>query len=85
MDSNLPMPPAGLVVAAHGGRFLHALRSALAQSGLAIWRALEEEGRRRALRELELLHDGWRFTDPARAKVVREARTFLLSSNVPHR
>jgi len=85
MDSKLPMPPAGLAVPAQAGRFLRALRSKLAQSGRAIWRALEEQGRLRALRELELLHDGWRFSDPARARVVRDARASLLSSNVPHR
>jgi len=85
MDSNLLMPPAGLVVPAPAGRFFRALRSALALSGLAIWRALEEQGRLLALRELELLHDDWRVSDPARAEVVRDARAFLLSSNVPHR
>jgi len=85
MDSKLLMPSSGIVVPAPMGRFLDALQSALARSGLAIWRALEEQGRLRALRELDRLHAGWRFSDPARARVVREARSFLLSQNVPHR
>ena len=38
-----------------------------------------------ALRELEWLHAGWRFSDPERARVVRQARAFLLSQNVPRR
>jgi CelD/BcsL family acetyltransferase involved in cellulose biosynthesis len=85
MDSKLLMPSAGIVVPAPMGRFLTALRSAIARSGRAIWRALEEQGRLRALRELEWLHAGWRFSDPERARVVRQARAFLLSQNVPHR
>jgi len=84
MDSKLPLPPAGLVIPAQAGRALRALRSALARSGLAIWRALEEQGRLRAVQQLEL-HLGWRFSDSERDRVVREARAFLLSQDVPHR
>jgi len=84
MDSKLLMPSAGIVVPAPMGRFLTALRSAIARSGRAIWRALEEQGRLRAVQQLEL-HLGWRFSDSERDRVVREARAFLLSQDVPHR
>ena len=82
MDSKLLMPSAGIVVPVPARRFLRALRSALARGGRALWHALEEQGRLRALRELELRHDGWQLSDPARARVIREARAFLLSKNV---
>jgi hypothetical protein len=85
MDSKLPLPPAVIVVPAPVHRFLRALGSALARGGLAIWRALEEQGRLRALREIELRYDGWQVSDPGRARVVGEARAFLLSQNASDR
>jgi len=85
MDSKLFLPTAGVVDPAPVRRFLRALRSALARGGLAIWRALEAQGRLRALRELELRHEGWQFSDPELARVVRKARAFLLSQSVPDR
>jgi hypothetical protein len=85
MNSNLLAPSLGIVVSARLAGLLRALRSALAGSGRAVWRALEQEGRLRAVRELDLLHAGWRFTDPARARVAREARASLVSEEVGDR
>ena len=85
MDSKLLLPPAGIVVPAPVRRFLRALRSALARGGLAIWRALEEQGRLRALRELELRYDGWQVQRSGARRVVGEARAFLLSQNASDR
>jgi hypothetical protein len=56
-----------------------AARSAqgLSSLGLTVWRALEEVGRSRAARELQLIAQRHEFSDPARAEEIRAAIHFI--------
>lgn len=64
-------PPA--VAAPRGAEW--AARATIAVQGAcgALWRALEESGRRRAARELRRLADLWEPSDPELARTLRAA------------
>jgi hypothetical protein len=64
---------------------LAGLTASLRRAGLAVWRALEESGHARAMRELRNLHDRWEVSDPGRAKQMSDAGAFLIAQDAQRR
>lgn len=69
--------PVFSALAALGGSRDSILAVAGARSLRALWRVLESQGRRRAIRELRSIADGCESYDPARAQRMRECAAFL--------
>jgi hypothetical protein len=83
MSTTSVLPASSVARVAPAIRLATTVRERFRRAAVALWTSLEACGNARALRELRSLHDRWEFSDPARARHVRDAIAFIAKTPRP--